>query len=277
MSPHKPNMPVDGARRRPRKRRFRRSGGVAACLLAIWLAAPAFAADCPDAFATPVAARGLDAHGGDVALADGRILRLAALAEAGAPADPARRAALEALIAGQTLALASADPAVDRYGRVTALARLPDGRLLQEAALARGLAVARPEAGYLGCMPALLAAERPARAARLGVWAVLPLPAEAPKQLAGEAGRFSVVAGRVRTVGSTRRLDYLNFGPVWRQDTTVRIDAAAREALEARHLAAASLAGRKVLVRGEVDLVDGPVIDLHWAEQLEEVAEASEP
>ena len=276
MSPNKPTMPADGALcRRLKKRRFRRFGGALACLVAICLATlPASAADCPAAFDISVEARGLDPHG-DVTLADGRTLRLAALADI-AP-DPARRAALDLLVAGRALSLAAADAKPDRYGRIHALARLSDGTLVQAAALARGLAVARPETGYLGCMPALLAAEGPARTARLGVWAMLPLNAEPPEALAQQAGHFSVVAGRVRSVGSTRRFDYLNFGRVWRQDTTVRIEASARAALVARGIDVASLDGRDVLVRGDIDLADGPVIDLRWAEQLETVVEVSKP
>ncbi|MBS7534180.1 thermonuclease family protein [Ancylobacter sonchi] len=273
-------MPTDGSvSQRPMNRRFRRRGGglvclVSACLVLTGLSARA--GECPTDFDTTVAARGLDGHG-DIALADGRTLRLAALADIGTAADPARRAALKALVAGRRLDLASADSTPDRYGRLAALARLPDGRLVQEAMLAEGLAVARPEAGYLGCMPGLLAAERPARAARLGVWAQWPLKAEPPAALAQAAGHFSVVTGRVRTVGSTRRVDYLNFGPVWRQDTTVKVDSSVRPALAARGLAPAGLAGREITLRGTVDLVDGPVIDLRWAEQVDEVAEASGP
>ncbi|MDR6955308.1 hypothetical protein J2X65_004687 [Ancylobacter sp. 3268] len=286
MSPIEPNMPTDGAfSQRPMMRRFRRSGGGSACLALLTLAliglaalspAAARAAGCPTTFDTGVVARGLDAHG-DIALADGRTIRLAALVDITASPDPARRAALGRLVAGQTLALAMADSSPDRYGRLAALVRLPDGRLLQQAALERGLAVARPEAGYIGCMPELIAAERPARAAGLGVWAHLPLKAAPPEALARAAGHFSVVAGRVLTVGSTRRLDYLNFGPVWRQDTTVRVDESGRAALKARGLDVASLAGREVILRGDVDLADGPLIDLRWAEQMEVVAEAAKP
>lgn len=286
MSPNEPNMPTDGAfSQRPMMRRFRRSGGGSACLarlchvlasLAALFPAAAGAADCPTAFDTSVVARGLDAHG-DIALADGRTIRLAALADITASPDPARRAALDRLVAGRTLTLAIADSTPDRYGRLAALARLPDGKLLQQAALEEGLAVARPEAGYIGCMPALIAAEQPARTAGLGVWARLPLKAAPPEALASAAGHFSVVTGRVLTVGSTRRLDYLNFGPVWRQDTTVRVDESGRAALQAHGLDVASLAGREVMLRGDVDLVDGPLIDLRWAEQMEVVAEAAKP
>lgn len=271
------NMPADGAlsQRSPRSR-FRRLGAGLACLAVLFPGAAGLAADCPRTFGTPIEARGLDPHG-DVVLADGRTLRLAALADIAASPDPGRRAGLAALVTGRALALASADPAPDRYGRLGALARLPDGRLVQQAVLEAGLAVARPEAGYLGCMPELLAAERPARAGRLGVWAELPLEAQPPGSLEKAVGHFSVVTGRVLTVGSTRRLDYLNFGPVWRQDTTVRVSGPAREALKARATGVTSLAGRDVTVRGNVDPIDGPVIDLRWAEQMEEVAEASEP
>ncbi|ADH90963.1 nuclease (SNase domain protein) [Ancylobacter novellus DSM 506] len=244
---------------------------LAACLLlGGLLAALAFApahaepAACPDGYAGKgrVAAIG---PAGDLALADGAVLRLAGLSAAGAETE--LRAALDEIV-GRDVAIAAGPK--DRYGRLPGLVRL-DGstETVQAALLARGLAVARPEHGFLGCMAALLAAERPAREARRGVWARLPLDARNVAAIRAREGRFTIVAGRVLSVGNTRTLGYLNFGPVWRQDMTGRLPPSTRVALEACGMDPAGLAGKRVALRGTVTESGGPAIELRFAEQID--------
>jgi len=144
-----------------------------------------------------------------------------------------------------------------------------DGPILQHEVLARGLALAQPEEGTLGCMGELLKAEAPARAKKLGAWAGMPLVARNIAGLSARQGRFTILTGRVRSVGKGRGVDYLNFGSIWRQDMTVRLDSRARAAFEQAGMTLESFTGRQITVRGAVFEAGGPAIDVRWIEQIE--------
>ncbi|MFT0860708.1 thermonuclease family protein [Ancylobacter sp. G4_0304] len=234
-------------------------------------AQPAFAAPpCPDDY-RPLGRIAAVTGAGELVLEDSRLVRLAAVDAAGGEA--AMVASLTRTAPGRMASLASAHEGTDRHGRTAGLVRLEaeggQGALdVQAALLADGLAVARPEAGFLGCMTALATAERPARLARLGLWARLPIPAHDLAALEARRGRFTILAGRVLTVGTGRAVDYLNFGAVWRKDATVRLEKDIGRALTQRGIALADVAGRRIAVRGAVVEDGGPAIDIRWIEQI---------
>ncbi len=215
---------------------------------------------------------------GDLVLADGTVLRLAGLAGGGAGAEVGWRPELARRVAGRDIAFA-AGPVRDRYGRRAALARGEgEAGTLQQALLAEGLALARPEQAFLGCLPGWLEAEASARREKRGIWRALPLDARDIKALRAQQGRFTIVAGHILDVGKTNRVDYLNFGRVWRQDMTGRVETEGRSALEARGLDVARLAGRWVRLRGTVFEAGGPAITLRRAEQIDlAVDQAKDP
>lgn len=225
------------------------------------------AADCPADFDIAAHVSGITASG-DLILSDARIARLAGLALS-ADMQPLR-AALEQLAVGRAVAIAPSSPSPDRYGRLAGLIRVGDeGETLQQALLVRGLALAQPEEGTLGCMAQHVEAERPAREKRLGMWARMPLAARDIAALNARQGRFTILTGRVRSVGKGRGVDYLNFGPIWRQDMTVRLDSRTRAAFEQADLPLEAFAGRQITVRGPVFEAGGPAIEVRWVEQIE--------
>lgn len=217
---------------------------------------------------------------GDLVLHDGSVLRPAGLAGGGAGQAVSWRAALTGRVAGREIAFA-AGPARDRYGRRTALIADPgaaaaaEGATLQQALLREGLAVLRPEDAVLACLPAWLAAEAEARRDRRGLWRQLPLAAANIAALRAQQGRFTIVAGPILDVGKTARVDYLNFGRVWRQDMTGRVEAEGQASLAAHGLAPADLAGRPVRLRGTLFEAGGPAITLRRAEQIELAGDAA--
>lgn len=217
---------------------------------------------------------------GDLVLHDGSVLRPAGLAGGGAGTAVSWRVALAGRVAGREIAFAAA-PARDRYGRRTALiadadaAAAAEGATLQQALLREGLAVVRPEEAVLACLPAWLAAEAEARRDRRGLWRQLPLAAANIAALRGQQGRFTIVAGHILDVGKTARVDYLNFGRVWRQDMTGRVEAEGQASLAARGLAPADLAGRLVRLRGTLFEAGGPAITVRRAEQIELAGDAA--
>jgi len=227
-------------------------------------------AACPSS-TKPAVVTAVDATG-DLVLADGSVLRLAALAVA-SPDEKARTAFavhLREAVAGREVVVAMGEPASDRYGRLAGIVTIAGAaESIQQRLLHEGLAVARPEPGYLGCMDGLLAAERPARDARRGLWARLPLDAHDAAAVSAQNGRFTIIAGRIVGVGQGRTLDYLNFGRAIRHDTTLRLGRESRAALEASGVTLDSLAGRQVSARGVVFEAGGPAIDIRDIEQFE--------
>lgn len=269
----------------------RYAGALLLSLMTLTAAGAGTKAPVPDCPAPRLATgQGVDRFG-DPVLADGTVIALAGLAEAPGVAVEARRAALAPLVAGATLTVQALGDTPDRYGRLPALlgevqgglaqGGLAQGRLVQEALLEQGLALARPIAGTPACVTGLwdrlVAAEAPARAARRGAWASLPRPAGDVAALATDAGHFSVVSGRVLTVGNRTRLAYLNFGQVWREDTTVRIDGRLRDSLARAGTPVTALAGRVVTLRGDVYEDGGPALDVDRMEQVEGMREAATP
>jgi hypothetical protein len=218
-------------------------------------------------------------------LEDGREVRLPAIevpplphaTESGGDGKPglAAKAALEALIAGRTIALKRHNAAEsDRYGRVTALAYLSgDGaeRWVERELVAQGHArvSARLETA---CAAMLLAAERTARAARLGLWADSAYAmkrAEKPAEILAQRGRFAIVEGKVLSVRDSGGIIYVNFGRRWSVDFAVTILKRNQRTLTAAGLELDKLAGRRVRVRGWVEERGGPRVEVTGAGQIE--------
>jgi endonuclease YncB( thermonuclease family) len=211
-----------------------------------------------------------------VRLADGRTVRLAAIrVPADNPGDPSAerfaeqaRAALRRLLEGQMVTLVMAEAPYDRYGRVVAHVERTDRLWLQGALLERGLAQVQTRPGEAARAGEMLAVEHGARAARRGLWALPVFLPQDAGAIADSTGHFRIVRGRVLQVAPTERYVYLNFGPDWRADFTVRVRRAElRGALAGVDLE--GLAGRMVEVRGVVLGAGGPLIELSHPEQMQ--------
>jgi endonuclease YncB( thermonuclease family) len=177
--------------------------------------------------------------GETVVLDDGRELRLVGTlapralevdAEPGAwPAEAAATEALRALVLGRSIELWLARERTDRYGRLQAQAFAieTDGgrRWVQGAMLQQGHGRAYALPGDLACSADLLAAERPAREGRRGLWASAAYQvrsADNPAELMRYRATFQVVAGTVVRVAHVRETIYLNFDRNWRRGSPSR-------------------------------------------------------
>ena len=226
---------------------------------------------------TRTVTRILDAE--TVALDDGTELRLIgalapramdADAEAGTwPAEAAATEALRALVLGKSIELRFGGERTDRYGRLQAQALLIEGegrRWVQGVLLQQGLARAYALAGGHKCSAELLAAERPAREARLGLWADAAYqvrPADKPSELLRYRATFQIVEGAIVGVGQTRGSIYLNFHRNWRRGFSVSLRRDDVGLLGTYAGKPKTLEGRKVRVRGWIDRRgSAPVIDL---------------
>lgn len=206
--------------------------------------------------------------GRTLSLTDGRTLRLA-----GIEITDTSRAALQRLAAGRTLRLETLGSGRDRYGRLVAFAFAGDNRQsLQQALLAAGEARVGARVGTMACARMLLAAEKAARADRRGLWAnsrFFPIDAGNLARLRAETGRFTLVEGKVLSVHPTGGTIYLNFGRRWTRDFSVIILRRRRPAFAAAGIDPMRLQGRRVRVRGVVEMRRGPVIEAETPEQIE--------
>lgn len=268
-----------------------------ATLAALLVPAPSIAGepDCRlDTIGTGAVSAVID--GTSFRLADGREVRLAALegplvrpknateATAGAvsAAAHAATAALGRMLSGGSVTLqrpAGGSEETDRYGRLVAYAVVNRDGIdipVQAAMLAGGHARVAARVGAKDCAAALLAAEAQARKAKIGLWADPDYQvrrAEHPATILADAGRFAVVEGKVLSVRASGATIYVNFGRVWSRDFSVTIARRDERLFAAAGLAPATLAGRRLRVRGWVEARGGPQIAASRPEQIE-IAEA---
>jgi endonuclease YncB( thermonuclease family) len=207
--------------------------------------------------------------GDTLTLADGSIVRLAGVEApkrlpGQAPGTESSfvaeaRAALADLTLGGAVTVQKTGER-DRYGRLVAVVRLADGRSLQEALVAKGLARIR---GGKGCLPTgLKGRESEARRARLGMWSdpdFAVREADDPS-LPTQKGLYQLVQGRVVSVGRGTRLVFLNFGEDWERDFTVTVATGLAARLAPGGDPVNAFRGKRVIVRGVVEDNGGPQI-----------------
>lgn len=201
-------------------------------------------------------------------LADGREVRLA-----GIEVTDNSRSVLQSLVEGRDLRLMQLGPERDRYGRLVAVAYIGDSqKSVQQAMLERGQARVSARVGGKACADILLAAERPARISRLGLWAdpnFAPLRPENIGRIAAARGQFTLVEGKVLSVRESGATIYLNFGRRWTQDLAVIILKRHRREFATAGIDPKRLEGHPIRVRGWVEQRSGPVIEVLSPEQIE--------
>jgi hypothetical protein len=188
-----------------------------------------------------------------------------------------RGASFLSSLAGSAVRVREVGPP-DRWGRASTEIELAGAPPIDlgELLVSEGLAVVDPGQRDLLCRPGLLAAEGAARRNRVGLWreGTWPVQATATEALAGRAGAFAIVEGRVVSVGERRERTYLNFGRDWSRDFSVTIPRRIWEGLKARGVTAASLTRRVVRVRGILGVRRAPTLDLTVPDMLEVVDES---
>jgi endonuclease YncB( thermonuclease family) len=203
-------------------------------------------------------------------LADGRKIRLAGI-EWGLSAEAAR-AALSGLVLDRPVTVKGTETP-DRYGRIHAFPTVNGSETpIQYGLLDRGLAVMGTRIGDAACRNALLARERAARIARLGIWGSGDYrlhQADDPAAILTSLGRFAIVEGRVLSVRESGNTVYVNFGRRWSEDFTVTIAKRAEAGFISAGLSPRSLSGRIVRVRGVIEERAGPWIEATAADQFD--------
>ena len=194
--------------------------------------------------------------------------------------ETAAAQALQALVLGKTIEVRFAGERSDRYGRLKghAFIRTDDSAgWVQGLLLGMGLARAYTLAAHRACAAELLAAERSAREARLGLWAEAAYEArqaDPSAALLRHAGTFQLVEGRVVRVATTRSSIYINFGTQRRRGFSVSLKLSDRAQLGKFSDNPKGLEQALVRVRGWIEQRSGePSIDLSTAGDIEVTAE----
>jgi endonuclease YncB( thermonuclease family) len=219
----------------------------------------------------------------DIALADGRLVRLGGLdmpaPERGDP-DLARKARdfLVARLVGRKAELDLLASGTDRWDRTVADLSVSGGAGAQEARgesiasalLSAGYARVTPEFETRDCAAARLAVEDGARRAGLGIWRdpeYAVLPSFAAAALRRRAGQFVVVEGRVRRVGFGRSRIYLDLAP--HDGPTVVVARNLEKALAESGHPVGELAGRTIRARGVLDDWPQPRLEISESAMIE--------
>lgn len=187
-------------------------------------------------------------------------------------ADPGADIALAAL--GDILAvcrpLPGARSRLDRWGRAMGPAFFvrTDGTRasLQSALLAAGAARVSPQSDDDALIDGYFQAEDEARASGRGIWA---LPAYAVRDARDQrrAFGFQIYRGAVRSTGENKGRIYFNFGDDFRRDVTATVTKGAFRRWR-RKEPLAFYAGEMVELRGIVERINGPSIELLHERQL---------
>ena len=255
----------------------------AAAIISAGLARPALAAGACAAGSEAVDVVGVDARL-ELLLRDGRRLRLAGLDPAlGTPSEPERdeqaRTAFAARLTGRTVTVRILASEADRWGRVLALgftgADEPGG--LSAAAIAAGLGRYLPEPAAGECRADLVAAEGEARAAKLGLWAdpyYAVLAVDDREGFAERTGTLVVAEGQLAAVTT----DSYRTKLVFQKDAAgarggwllaATIAPRTVKLFEGRGVHVQSMVGRRLRVRGLLDLRFGPQVELAGPDSLD--------
>jgi endonuclease YncB( thermonuclease family) len=172
---------------------------------------------------------------------------------------------LSNLARDRTITIGLRSPTEDRYARLRAQILTGAGQepWLQRALLEQGLARVAPMPARGECTDKFYAAEREARLARHGLWALSAYAVRSSDHVpAGDAGTFQIVQGRVLTADVKEGRAYLDFGLDWRTDFTVTVSAEDLPAFRSANVDPRGFAGKLVRVRGIVDQRSGPEIEI---------------
>jgi endonuclease YncB( thermonuclease family) len=256
-------------------------------LLLLVLAGPALAGPAQQLPAAGTAVVKAVMSGDTVILGDGRTLRLSGIQAPRIVQSRARahtwplaaeaRAALSQLVLGRTVTLYIAGARQDRHDRLLAQLVRDDGLWLQGELLSRGWARAYVSPDLRDFGAEMYALEQAAREAHRGIWDNRFYAVRDPNTLNHDFDSFQLVEGQVLSVSFGKGQLYLNFGPNWRTDFSVRVPRRSLKPFRQLHGDPHQLQGQRVRVRGWLYRHSGPEIEITVPEQLEVLETAPKP
>lgn len=212
-------------------------------------------------------------------LDDGRAIKLEGIRLPHASADHAPGWIAEKALAraaglarSGALVFTAIAPKQDRYDRVRAQGFAGDV-WLQEQLLSEGLARVDMASDRGECAEELYAAEIDARARRTGMWASSAYAVRTPANVGKSFDTFQIVEGRVTQATMRDGRAYLNFGSEWKTDFTATISIPDMENFRKAGIDPKSYVDRFVRVRGLVQSLNGPMMEIGGPAQIEVIPE----
>ena len=180
----------------------------------------------------------------------------------------------DALKVGTDISIFASQEAKDRYGIVSVQAFLKTPQnWIQGDMLQKGTALLNGSSKSLSrkCLATMQNAELAAINTKAGLWAQKDAIFKAGQldQLSEKTGFFTVIEGRVISVGNRKKRLYLNFGQNWSQDFTLSVVKKGKGAFKGSLDLLAGLKGKTIRVRGVLEQRQGPLIRLFDEAQIE--------
>lgn len=178
------------------------------------------------------------------------------------------KTALTRIADGKSARLVYRGRKIDRWGRLLAHVYIGE-TWLQREMLKMGMARVYTFADNRAGAAALYEAERSARAAEAGIWALDWYRIRLPADLADVIGTFQVVEGTPLSTAVVRGQGFVNFGEDWRTDFTISIARSKMKLFRAVGAKMDRYKGRRLRVRGWLVRRNGPMIAVTHPEQIE--------
>lgn len=159
----------------------------------------------------------------------------------------------------------------DRYGTKLVQVELEDGRWLQGEMVSEGLAWANSTITSRDLTSVLYKHERYARLNKKGLWAN-PLygVSKDAASLEGKQNSFQIYEGVVKSERDDKQNNrFFHFGQDRKSDFTILVKAETLDMLRLDGFDIKSIIGKRVRIRGWLQVTDGPLIELTHPEQLE--------
>lgn len=157
-----------------------------------------------------------------------------------------------------------------RWGALVVHARLVgDALTLQERLAAAGAARVAPQTDDLALIDRLLALEAQARARRSGLWALEGFRVFNADAAEDAIGAYHLIEGQVERATLARGRFYLNFGEDYKTDFTASAASALYRRWVKQDFDLTALEGARVRIRGFVQAINGPSVDLTHRRQVE--------
>lgn len=176
---------------------------------------------------------------------------------------------LKSLTLGRVVKLSYGGRRMDRYGRALAHLHREDGLWIQQRLLRLGMARVYSFRDNRAVVGEMLEAEGAARAARVGIWGNRWYRIWQQEDLHKGLDGFFLIEGRVVSSAKVRGRIYLNFGQNWRTDFTITVAPRDRRLFDKSGFDHATMAGKRVRVRGWLKQFNGPSIEATHPEQIE--------
>lgn len=157
----------------------------------------------------------------------------------------------------------------NRLGQNLAHVVRDDGQWVQGAMLSDGLAMVMTTESTPEMAKPMTQLEAKARAAKKGLWENARWEVITPPEAAAFLNEFKIIEGLVLSSTVRDNKIYLNFGQDWKTDFTIVVPTGKRQAFARAGADIMGLNGKKIRVRGWVQDVNGPSIELTHPAQIE--------